>query len=184
MTRLTRAIDWAALGAPEGGKHHADDDHSRGRDFIALSDFTKEEIETILDTAFELKLERARGVRHHLLEDATIYMMFYNKSLRTRNSFETGIHQLGGHAVYLDSNAVYTPAVEGKEQAFVTERLDDVAKVLSATARRSASASSATPWAGCTATATPTSAPSPKPPTFRSSTWKTTCTTPARASPT
>ena len=102
-----------------------------GRDFIALSDFTKEEIQTILDTAFELKAERARGVRHHLLEDATIYMMFYNKSLRTRNSFETGIHQLGGHAVYLDSNAVYTPAVEGKEQAFVTERLDDVAKVLS-----------------------------------------------------
>jgi N-acetylornithine carbamoyltransferase len=103
----------------------------KGRDFIAISDFTREEIETILDTAFELKLERARGVRHHLLEDATLYMMFYNKSLRTRNSFETGIHQLGGHAIYLDSNAVYAPAVEGKEQAFVTERLDDVAKVLS-----------------------------------------------------
>jgi ornithine carbamoyltransferase len=103
----------------------------KDRDFIAISDFAKEEIETILDIAFELKLERARGVRHHLLEDATLYMMFYNKSLRTRNSFETGIHQLGGHAVYLDSNAVYTPAVEGKEQAFVTERLDDVAKVLS-----------------------------------------------------
>ena len=103
----------------------------RGRDFIALSDFTKEQIETILDTAFTLKLERARGVPHHLLEDSTIHMMFYNKSLRTRNSFETGIHQLGGHAIYLDSNAVYTPAVEGKEQAFITERLDDVAKVLS-----------------------------------------------------
>lgn len=103
----------------------------RGRDFIALSDFSKEEIETILETAFELKSERARGVRHHLLEDSTIYMMFYNKSLRTRNSFETGIHHLGGHAIYLDSNAVYTPAVEGREQAFVTERLDDVAKVLS-----------------------------------------------------
>jgi N-acetylornithine carbamoyltransferase len=103
----------------------------KGRDFIAVSEFTKEEIDTILDTAFELKLERARGERHHLLEDDTIYMMFYNKSLRTRNSFETGIHQLGGHAVYLDSSAVYTPAVEGKEQAFVTERLDDVAKVLS-----------------------------------------------------
>ena len=103
----------------------------RGRDFIALSDFTKEEIETILETAFELKLERARGVAHHILPDSTIYMMFYNKSLRTRNSFETGIHHLGGHAIYLDSNAVYTPAVEGKEQAFITERLDDVAKVLS-----------------------------------------------------
>jgi len=103
----------------------------KGRDFIAISDFTKEEIETILATAFELKLKRARGEAHHLLPDNNIFLMFYNKSLRTRNSFETGIRHLGGHAIYLDSNAVYTPAIEGKEQAFVTERLDDVAKVLS-----------------------------------------------------
>lgn len=102
----------------------------RGRDFIALSDFTKEEIETILDTAFELKLERARGVQHHLLQDKTVFLMFYNKSLRTRNSFECGIMHLGGHANYLDSKAVYTPAIEGAEQAFITERLDDVANVL------------------------------------------------------
>ena len=86
----------------------------KGSDFIAISDFTKEEIDTILDTAFELKLERARGQHHHLLEDQTIYMMFYNKSLRTRNSFETGIHQLGGHGIYLDSNTVYTPQDRGR----------------------------------------------------------------------
>jgi ornithine carbamoyltransferase len=103
----------------------------KGRDFIALSDFTKEEIETILDTAFELKLERARGVQHHLLPDMTVFLLFYNRSLRTRNSFECGIMQLGGHANYLDSNTVYTPAIEGAERAFVTERLDDVANVLS-----------------------------------------------------
>jgi ornithine carbamoyltransferase len=47
----------------------------KGRDFIALSDFTKEEIETILETAFELKLERARGVQHHLLQDKTVLTM-------------------------------------------------------------------------------------------------------------
>jgi N-acetylornithine carbamoyltransferase len=103
----------------------------RGRDFIALSEFTKEEIETILETAFELKLERARGVPHHLLADKTIFLLFYNRSLRTRNSFECGIMQLGGHANYLDSNTVYTPAIAGAEKAFVTERLDDVANVLS-----------------------------------------------------
>jgi N-acetylornithine carbamoyltransferase len=102
----------------------------KGRDFIALSDFTKEEIDTILDTAFELKLERARGVQHHLLVDKTVFLLFYNRSLRTRNSFECGIMHLGGHANYLDSNMVYTPAVEGAEQPFVTERLDDVANVL------------------------------------------------------
>jgi hypothetical protein len=41
----------------------------KGRDFTAISDFTREETDSILDTTFELKLERARGVRH-LLEDA------------------------------------------------------------------------------------------------------------------
>jgi N-acetylornithine carbamoyltransferase len=102
----------------------------KGRDFIALSDFTKEEIETVLDTAFELKLERARGVAHHLLQDKTLFLLFYNRSLRTRNSFECGIMQLGGHGNYLDSNTVYTPAAAGAEKAFVTERLDDVANVL------------------------------------------------------
>ena len=103
----------------------------RGKDFIAISDFNKEEIDTMLQAGFALKLENARGQMHHILQDKTIYMMFYNKSLRTRNSFETGITQLGGHGVYLTTDAVYTPAVKGAEQAFVTERLDDVAKVLS-----------------------------------------------------
>jgi N-acetylornithine carbamoyltransferase len=103
----------------------------KGRDFISLADFTKEEIDTIIDTAFQLKLERARGAQHHLLEDKTIFLIFYNRSLRTRNSFECGIMQLGGHANYLDSNMVYTPAAAGAEKAYVTERLDDVSKTLS-----------------------------------------------------
>ena len=68
---------------------------------------------------------------HEILKGKTIFLMFYAKSLRTRNSFETGIFQLGGHANFLTTDAVYEPAVEGKEQAYVTERLDDVANVLS-----------------------------------------------------
>jgi N-acetylornithine carbamoyltransferase len=103
----------------------------RGRDFIAIADFTREEIDTILDTAFQLKLERARGVQHHLLADKTVFLIFYNRSLRTRNSFECGIMHLGGHANYLDSNSVYTPAAAGAEKAYVTERLEDVSKTLS-----------------------------------------------------
>jgi N-acetylornithine carbamoyltransferase len=87
----------------------------KGRDFISLADFNKEEIDTIMDTAFQLKLERARGVQHHLLTDKSIFLIFYNRSLRTRNSFECGIMQLGGHANYLDSNMVYTPAAAGAE---------------------------------------------------------------------
>ena len=103
----------------------------KGRDFISLVEFNREELDTILDTAFQLKLERARGVQHHLLVDKTVFLIFYNRSLRTRNSFECGIMQLGGHANYLDSNMVYTPAAAGAEKAYETERLADVAKTLS-----------------------------------------------------
>src|SRR5450759_3344581 len=103
----------------------------RGKDFIAISDFTKEEIVTMLDAGKALKLENARGVPHHILQDKTIFLMFYAKSLRTRNSFETGIFQMGAHANFLTTAAVYTPAMPGKEQAYATERLEDVANVLS-----------------------------------------------------
>ncbi len=58
-------------------------------------------------------------------------MIFYNQSLRTRNSFEAGMHQLGGHAHFLDPDKIYTPALEGKEVAYSTERVSDVARVLS-----------------------------------------------------
>lgn len=103
----------------------------RGRDFLTIGALDKEEVDTILDVAAELKLERARGVRHHLLKDKTLFMLFYNRSLRTRNSFECGMTQLGGHANYLDSSTVYTPSMAGAESAFVTERIVDVANVLS-----------------------------------------------------
>jgi N-acetylornithine carbamoyltransferase len=57
-------------------------------------------------------------------------MLFYNTSLRTRNSFEAGMTQLGGHAHFLQPGAVYTPALPGEEKAYSTERIADVARVL------------------------------------------------------
>lgn len=103
----------------------------KGRDYLAETDFTREEIETIIDVAFELKRERAMGKYHdHLLRSKTLFMIFYNQSLRTRNSFEAGMTQLGGHAHFLDTDKIYSPAVEGKEIAYVTERVSDVANVL------------------------------------------------------
>ncbi|HHY95943.1 MAG TPA: ornithine carbamoyltransferase [Firmicutes bacterium] len=103
----------------------------RGRDFITVLDFSKEELETILRLAEQLKLDRAAEKSNLLLKEKTLFLLFYNRSLRTRNSFECGMTQLGGHANYLDSEKVYTPAVEGQEVAFVTERVSDVARVLS-----------------------------------------------------
>ncbi len=103
----------------------------KGRDFLAETDFTREEIETILDVALELKRDRAMGVYHdQLLRSKTLFMIFYNQSLRTRNSFEAGMTQLGGHAHFLDPGKIYTPALEGKEVAYSTERVSDVARVL------------------------------------------------------
>lgn len=103
----------------------------RGRDFITVLDFSKEELETVLRLAEQLKLDRAAEKSNLLLKEKTLFLLFYNRSLRTRNSFECGMTQLGGHANYLDSEKVYTPAVEGQEVAFVTERVSDVARVLS-----------------------------------------------------
>jgi ornithine carbamoyltransferase len=103
----------------------------RGRDFLAETDFTREEIETVLELAAQLKDERKRRVpQDQILRSKTLFMIFYNQSLRTRNSFEAGMTQLGGHAHYLDPSKIYTPAMEGREVAYSTERVSDVARVL------------------------------------------------------
>lgn len=103
----------------------------KGRDFLAETDFTREEIETVLQVAEQLKADRAMNKYHdQLLRSKTLFMIFYNQSLRTRNSFEAGMTQLGGHAHYLDPSKIYTPAMEGHEVAYSTERVSDVARVL------------------------------------------------------
>ncbi len=102
----------------------------RGRDFLTWLDFTRDEIEAMLDTAHELKRKQIRREPHRILEGQTLFMLFYNASLRTRNSFEAGMTQLGGHAHFLQPGAVYTPALKGEEIAYKTERISDVARVL------------------------------------------------------
>jgi ornithine carbamoyltransferase len=75
-----------------------------GRDFIETIDWSVEELEETLAVAGELKEARRRGKPHRLLPDKTLYMLFLDKSTRTRNAFETGMTQLGGHAIYLDAD--------------------------------------------------------------------------------
>lgn len=105
-------------------------DDLRGRDFISEVDYSKAEIESVLEVAQVLKQERAKGVFHDPLHHKTLFMIFYNQSLRTRNSFEAGMTELGGHAHFLDPSKIYTPAMKGKEVAYSTERVADVANVL------------------------------------------------------
>lgn len=75
----------------------------RGRDLISLQDWTREEIETVLDVATDLKRQRALGQPHPYLRDKVLAMLFFYSSTRTRASFEAGMAQLGGHAQFIES---------------------------------------------------------------------------------
>ncbi len=75
----------------------------RGRDLIGDLDFTKEEVETVLDVAWDLKRKRALGEPHAYLRDKVLAMLFFFSSTRTRGSFEAGIAQLGGHGAFIES---------------------------------------------------------------------------------
>ncbi len=75
----------------------------KGKDYISTQDWSDAEIELALDTAADLKSKFKNGVPHRHLPDKTIFLLFFDKSTRTRNSFEAGITQLGGHAHFIES---------------------------------------------------------------------------------
>lgn len=81
-------------------------DHLFQKDFISTQDWEVDDLRTAIDVASRLKSERRAGQVHdHILRAKTLYMLFFEESTRTRNSFETGMTQLGGHAVYLTPEA-------------------------------------------------------------------------------
>jgi ornithine carbamoyltransferase len=77
----------------------------RGRDVIDFQEWTKDEIDTLLDVAFALKRDRALGNPHPHLRDKVLAMLFFFSSTRTRASFEAGMAQLGGHAQFIESRS-------------------------------------------------------------------------------
>lgn len=77
----------------------------RGKDYIETVDFSEQEIELLLDTSAELKEKFKNSISHKLLPDKTIFLFFFDKSTRTRNSFEAGITQLGGHAHFIEASS-------------------------------------------------------------------------------
>ena len=76
----------------------------KGRDFIETRDFSVEELDHLVQLALELKGKFKRGEPTVLLPQQTIFLLFFDKSTRTRNAFEAGATQLGAHAHFLDSN--------------------------------------------------------------------------------
>ena len=77
--------------------------HLKGRSLDSLLHLTREEIEQVLKTAELLKLQLLRGEEHPLLRGKTLAMIFEKPSTRTRVSFEVGMWQLGGYALYLSA---------------------------------------------------------------------------------
>jgi len=75
-----------------------------GRDFIGLDDFTPQEIAYLLELSVEIKRKQKSGETFQPLKGKTLGMIFEKASTRTRVSFEVGMYQLGGHALFLSGN--------------------------------------------------------------------------------
>ena len=89
---------------------------------LKLQDLTSEEITDILNLADQLKYEQKHGIPHNHLKGKTLGMIFEKASTRTRVSFETGMYQLGGYALFLSSSEL---------QIGRGEPVEDTARVLS-----------------------------------------------------
>ncbi len=100
------------------------------RHFLTLKDFTKEEILEILDLAFKIKKKLKAGKREAYLENQTLGMVFEKSSTRTRVSFEVGMYQLGGAALFLSSNDIQLGRGEPmKDTARVLSRMLDMVMI-------------------------------------------------------
>ncbi len=94
----------------------------KGRDFLSLKDYSPQEIIQLVDLGLELKQLKKNGVSYKPLEGKTLGMIFQKSSTRTRVSFEAGMYQLGGHALFLNANDL---------QIGRGEPIEDTARVLS-----------------------------------------------------
>ena len=77
------------------------------KDLLKLLDLTKEDIIKILNVADQMKYNQKHGLTHNYLQGKTLAMIFEKNSTRTRVSFETGMYQLGGHALFLSSKDIF-----------------------------------------------------------------------------
>ncbi|WP_029543096.1 ornithine carbamoyltransferase [Selenomonas sp. AB3002] len=94
----------------------------KGRDLLSIHELTVGEVEEILALAAELKAKQKAGIEHKLLSGKTLGMIFEKSSTRTRVSFETGMYQLGGQALFLSNRDL---------QLGRGEPIKDTARVLS-----------------------------------------------------
>ena len=94
----------------------------KGKDLLSIHELSRDEVEEILSLAQELKEKQKAGIPHRLLEGKSLGMIFEKSSTRTRVSFEVGMYQLGGQALFLSSRDL---------QLGRGEPIKDTARVLS-----------------------------------------------------
>ena len=94
----------------------------KGKDMLSIHDLSVDDVQEILALAKELKAKQKAGIEHHLLKGKTLGMIFEKSSTRTRVSFETGMYQLGGQALFLSNRDL---------QLGRGEPIKDTARVLS-----------------------------------------------------
>ncbi len=98
--------------------------------FLTLNDFTKDEILEILDLAIKIKKELKNGEIKQRMKDKSLAMIFEKSSTRTRVSFEVGMTQLGGHALFLSSRDTQLGRGEPlKDTAIVISRMVDMVMI-------------------------------------------------------
>lgn len=98
----------------------------KGKDLLTTQDWTLAELEALFAKAVELKRAKKEGRPTPLLPAKTLYMIFFDASTRTRNSFETGMTQLGGHGIYLSPDRMQISHGENaRDTANVLSRYGD-----------------------------------------------------------
>lgn len=115
----------------------------KGKDMLSIHDLSVDEVQEILALAKELKAKQKAGVPHKILKGKTLGMIFEKSSTRTRVSFETGMYQLGGQALFLsnrdlqlgrgepirDTARVLSRYLDGiMIRTFVHDRVEELAK--------------------------------------------------------
>lgn len=94
----------------------------RGRSLLSDLDLSRAEVDALVETALWLKIQRERAQPHPYLAGKTLGMLFQHPSTRTRNAFQAGMEQLGGHATFLGAHEL---------QLTRGETLPDTARILS-----------------------------------------------------
>ena len=96
----------------------------KGKHFITCDDWSKQELDTTFNTAFDLKEKFANEISTRYLQDKTLFMIFFEQSTRTRNSMEAGMTQLGGHAHDLTADKMQISHGETpKDTAIILSRM-------------------------------------------------------------